>query len=125
MSFGSFPSAVMSANERGFDFGAIFQNEITYDKGPDTGAILVLKDSGIKSVKDLVGKKLAASARSSQATVAVDEVLRQHGIDPEASALPRSRLSQPLRHAEDAARSTLWRPPSRSPRRSSNPASPT
>lgn len=80
--FGSFPSAVMSANERGFDFGAIFQNEITYDKGPDTGAILVLKDSGIKSPKGLVGKRLAASARSSQATVAVDEVLRQHGIDP-------------------------------------------
>jgi NitT/TauT family transport system substrate-binding protein len=78
----AFPTAVMSANERGFDFGTIFQNEITYDKGPDTGAILVLKDSGIKSVKDLVGKKLAASARSSQATVAVDEVLRQHGVDP-------------------------------------------
>jgi NitT/TauT family transport system substrate-binding protein len=80
--FSAFPSAVMSANERGFDFATISQNEITYDKGPDTGAILVLKDSGIKSVKDLVGKRLAASARSSQATVAVDEVLRQHGIDP-------------------------------------------
>ncbi len=80
--FCAFPSAVMSANERGFDFGTIFQNEITYDKGPDTGAILVLKDSGIKSVKDLVGKRLAATARSSQATVAVDEVLRQHGVDP-------------------------------------------
>ena len=80
--FSAFPSAVMSANERGFDFATIFQNEITYDKGPDTGAILVLKDSGIKSVKDLVGKKLAASARSSQATVAVDEVLRQRGVDP-------------------------------------------
>jgi NitT/TauT family transport system substrate-binding protein len=80
--FCAFPSAVMSANERGFDFGIIFQNEITYEKGPDTGAILVLKDSGIKTVKDLVGKKLAASARSSQATVAVDEVLRQHRVDP-------------------------------------------
>jgi NitT/TauT family transport system substrate-binding protein len=33
-------------------------------------------------MKDLVGKRLAASARSSQATVAVDEVLRKHGIDP-------------------------------------------
>jgi NitT/TauT family transport system substrate-binding protein len=80
--FSSFPAAVISADERGFDFGAIFQNEITYEKGPDTGAILVLKDSGIKSVKDLVGKRVAVSARSSQATVAVDEVLRQHGIDP-------------------------------------------
>ena len=80
--FCAFPSAIMSANERGFDFGTIFQNEITYDKGPDTGAILVLKDSGIKSVEDLVGKRLAATARSSQATVAVDEVLRQHGVDP-------------------------------------------
>jgi NitT/TauT family transport system substrate-binding protein len=80
--FSAFPSAVMSANERGFDFGTISQNEITYEKGPDTGAILVLKDSGIRSMKDLVGKRLAASARSSQATVAVDEVLRKHGIDP-------------------------------------------
>lgn len=80
--FSAFPAAVMSANERGFDFGAIFQNEITYEKGPDTGAILVLKDSGIKSVKDLVGRRLATSARSSQATVGVDEVLRQNGVDP-------------------------------------------
>ena len=80
--FCAFPTAVMSANERGFDFGAIFQNEITYEKGPDTGAVLVLKDSGIKSVKDLVGKKLAITARSSQATVGVDEVLRQNGVDP-------------------------------------------
>jgi NitT/TauT family transport system substrate-binding protein len=80
--FLAFPSAVMSANERGFDFGAIFQNEIVYDKGPDSGAILVLKDSGIKSLKDLVGKRLAASARSSQATVSVDAVLRQANIDP-------------------------------------------
>ena len=80
--FCAFPSVVMSADERGFDFATIFQNEITYDKGPDTGAVLVLKDSGIKSVKDLVGKRLAASARSSQATVGVDEVLRLHGVDP-------------------------------------------
>jgi NitT/TauT family transport system substrate-binding protein len=80
--FCAFPTAVMSANERGFDFGTIFQNEITYEKGPDTGAVLVLKDSGMKSVKDLIGRRLATSARSSQATVGVDEVLRQNGIDP-------------------------------------------
>jgi NitT/TauT family transport system substrate-binding protein len=80
--FCGLPGSAMSANERGFDFGAIFQNEVVAEKGPDTGAILVLKDSGIRSVKDLVGKKVATPVRSSQVTVAFDEVLRQHGIDP-------------------------------------------
>ena len=55
--FCAFPSAVMSANERGFDFGTIFQNEITYDKGPDTGAILVLKDSAIEKRQGPCRKK--------------------------------------------------------------------
>jgi NitT/TauT family transport system substrate-binding protein len=78
----SYPAAIMTADEHGFDYGITFQNEITYDKGPDTGAILAMKSSGIKSVNDLVGKRIAVSARESQATVAVDEVLRQHHIDP-------------------------------------------
>lgn len=80
--FLAYPAAIMSADERGFDFGITFQNEITYDKGPDTGAILVLKSSGIKSVEDLVGKRVAVLARSSQATIAVDDILRQHHVDP-------------------------------------------
>jgi NitT/TauT family transport system substrate-binding protein len=80
--FLAFPAAIMTAAERGFEFGITFQNEITYDRGPDTGAVLVRKDSGIKSVSDLVGKRVAVLARSSQATVALDEVLRQHRIDP-------------------------------------------
>ena len=79
--FLGYPATIMSANEHGFDFGITFQNEITYDKGPDTGAILVLKTSGIKKVEDLVGKRIAVSARSSQATLGVDEVFRQHHID--------------------------------------------
>lgn len=80
--FLAYPAAIMSADERGFDFGITLQNEITYDKGPDTGAVLVLKSSGIKSVEDLVGKRIAVLARSSQATIAVDDIFRQHHIDP-------------------------------------------
>src|SRR5262245_7376597 len=48
------PGTAMVANERGFEFLAVFQNEIVYDKGPDSGSVQSLVDSDIKSLKDLV-----------------------------------------------------------------------
>ncbi len=47
------PGTAMTANERGFDIVAVFQNETAKLKGPDSGSIQVRVDSDIKSLKDL------------------------------------------------------------------------
>jgi NitT/TauT family transport system substrate-binding protein len=76
------PGTAMTANERGFEFLAVFQNEIVYDKGPDSGSVQSLVDSDVKSLKDLVGKRVATAQFSGQQTIAAQFAMRKAGIDP-------------------------------------------
>jgi len=78
----SIPGTAMTAIERGFDLTLIAQNETARKEGPDAGALIVRKDSGINSVADLAGKKFALSNLHSQLHVAVLVVLKKHGVDP-------------------------------------------
>src|SRR5215212_5836216 len=78
----SIPGTAMNANERGFDLVFIAQNETAKAQGPDSGALVVLKDSGINDVSQLAGKKIALSNLHSQKHVAVQVTLRKHGVDP-------------------------------------------
>jgi NitT/TauT family transport system substrate-binding protein len=78
----SIPGTAMNANERGFDLVLIAQNETAKAQGPDSGALVVLKDSGIDSVSQLAGKKIALSNLHSQKHVAVQVTLKKHGVDP-------------------------------------------
>jgi NitT/TauT family transport system substrate-binding protein len=78
----SIPGTAMNANERGFDLVFIAQNELAKAQGPDSGALVVLKDSGINDVSQLAGKKIALSNLHSQKHVAVQVTLRKHGVDP-------------------------------------------
>src|SRR5215217_716922 len=57
----SIPGTMMNANERGFDLVFVAQNETAKAQGPDSGALVVLKDAGIDSVSQLAGKKIALS----------------------------------------------------------------
>ena len=78
----SIPGTAMTANERGFDLVLIAQNETAKSVGPDSGALIVLDGAGIDSVSDLAAKKIAISNLHSQYHVAVQTVLKQHGVDP-------------------------------------------
>lgn len=76
------PGTIMNANERGFEFLAVIQNEIVNEKGPDSGSVQALADSDIKSLKDLVGKRVATAQFSGQQTIAAQVAMRKAGIDP-------------------------------------------
>ena len=78
----SIPGTAMNANERSFDLVLIAQNELAKKEGPDSGALVVLKNSGIDSVEQLAGKKIATSNLHSQKHVAIQVVLKKHGVDP-------------------------------------------
>lgn len=75
------PGTAMTAIERGFDLVAIGQNEVARAQGPDSGSLQVLKDSPIKSLADLTGKKVAVSGLHSQNTVGVQKVIKDAGVD--------------------------------------------
>lgn len=76
------PGTAMNANERGFNLELVAQNETAHKEGPDSGALIVLKNSGINSVSDFTGKKIATSNLHSQRPVATKFVLKKHGVDP-------------------------------------------
>jgi NitT/TauT family transport system substrate-binding protein len=72
----------MTANERGFEFLAVFQNEIVNDHGPDSGSVQSLVDSEVRTLKDLVGKRVATAQISGQQTIAAQFAMRKAGADP-------------------------------------------
>jgi NitT/TauT family transport system substrate-binding protein len=97
----SIPGTAMTANERGFDLELVSQNETAHKQGPDSGALVVLKDSGMNSVSDFAGKKIATSNLHSQRPVATKVVLRKHGVDPSKMTF----LEIPFASLPDALRS--------------------
>jgi NitT/TauT family transport system substrate-binding protein len=76
------PGTPMTANERGFEFLVVFQNEIVHDQGPDSGSVQSLADSNIKSLSDLVGKRVATAQINGQATIAAQFAMQKAGVDP-------------------------------------------
>lgn len=105
----SIPGTAMTANERGFDLVLVSQNETAHAQGPDSGALVVLEDSGMNSVADFAGKKIATSNLHSQRPVATQVVLRKHGVDPHTMTfleIPFASLPDALRsHQIDVAAS--------------------
>lgn len=75
------PGIAMQANERGFDLVVVAQNETAKASGPDSGSIVVLRDSPFKTLADLGGKKISTSGLHGQQTVAAQMVLKRAGVD--------------------------------------------
>ena len=74
------PGTAMAAVERGFDLLLVSGNENSQSVAPDTGSIVVRKDSEIKSLKDLKGKTIAIAGTHTQKTVAIQSLLKRNGI---------------------------------------------
>lgn len=79
--FNGLPGSAFVAIERGFDLIPVFQNEVVKTAPPDSGSVQVLATSNIRSLKDLVGKRMAVSDIRAQNTVTVYQVLKNAGID--------------------------------------------
>ena len=74
------PSFAMAANERRFDLVMIYQNELAHDAPPDSGGMLVRKDSPVQSLKDLAGRTVAVNALHAQEAVSAQFLLRKAGL---------------------------------------------
>ena len=76
------PGTAMAANERGFDLLLVSGSETSQATAPDTGSIVVRKDSPIKKLADLKGKTIAISGTHTQKTVAIQTILKRAGVQP-------------------------------------------
>jgi len=79
----SIPSAAVQARDNGFDFRMVMQNEVAADEGADSQAVFAKADSGIGSVADLAGKRVAVNNIGSQMWLSLVKVLEGAGVDPE------------------------------------------
>jgi NitT/TauT family transport system substrate-binding protein len=106
----SFPGAAMVANEQGFDLVAVGQNEVAKSEGPDSGAIIVSSGSDIESLGDLAGKKLAVYNLRNQLVVALKNLLKEEGVNPddvELVEVPFSSMNDALKNNQVDAVSTV------------------
>jgi NitT/TauT family transport system substrate-binding protein len=74
------PSFALSANERKFDLVLVMQNELANAQPPDTGGIVVTKESGISKPGELVGKTVGVNALHAQEAVDAQYVIRKAGV---------------------------------------------
>lgn len=77
----SAPGTAMVANESGFDLVSIAQNEVAQAEGSDTASIQVLADSGITSLADLEGKKVAIYDSRNQLVIGLKMIIEEAGVD--------------------------------------------
>jgi NitT/TauT family transport system substrate-binding protein len=79
------PSFAFAANQRNFDLVLVMQNELASARPPDTGGIVVGKDSGITKPSDLVGRTVGVNSLHAQEAVGAQYVIRKAGV-------PRDRI---------------------------------
>lgn len=77
----SIPGTALMAIERGFDLVFVSQNETAHAAPPDSGALIVLQQSPIRTLAQLSGKKIAISGTHTQKTVAIQTLLRKVGVE--------------------------------------------
>lgn len=97
------PGTAMVADEHGFSFLAVFQNELVKDQPPDSGSVQSLVSSQIKSLRDLAGKRVATAQMDSQATIAAQYAMRKAGMDPATVKL----VEIPFQNQADALKNHL------------------
>lgn len=74
------PSFALVANERKFDLVMVMQNELAHATPPDTGGIVVTKESGIAKLSELAGKTVGFNALHAQEAVDAQYLIRKAGV---------------------------------------------
>jgi NitT/TauT family transport system substrate-binding protein len=74
------PSFAFSANERNFDLVMVMQNEIAHATPPDTGGIVVTKDSKINKLSDLAGGTVGVNSLHAQEAVSAQYLIKKAGV---------------------------------------------
>ncbi len=74
------PGYALVANERNFDLVMVMQNEIAHATPPDTGGIVVAKDSKISKLSDLAGGTVAVNALRAQEAVSAQYLIKKAGV---------------------------------------------
>lgn len=74
------PSFAMAANEHKFDLTMVLQNELAHATPPDSGGIIVAKDSKITKLSDLAGMTVGVNSLHAQEAVDAQYVIRRAGV---------------------------------------------
>jgi NitT/TauT family transport system substrate-binding protein len=74
------PSFAMAANERKFDLAMVLQNELAHAAPPDSGGIIVAKDSKITKLSELAGMTVGVNSLHAQEAVDAQYVIRKAGV---------------------------------------------
>lgn len=76
------PISVLIANDRGLDMRIVSGFSYAYPEGDDVNGVVVRKDSGIESIKDLAGLDTAVNLLQTQSDLALLGAMENLGGDP-------------------------------------------
>lgn len=92
--------STLQAIEQGLDATILAPGAVARTTPPDsTTALLVLKDSPVKDVKELAGKRVAVNVINSSAWMYMTSLLEQNGVDPKSVQfveIPFPQMNTPL-----------------------------
>jgi NitT/TauT family transport system substrate-binding protein len=94
------PGTAFVAKERGFDIVLVGQNETAGTKPPVSNAIMVTPNSGVATIKDLKGKRIAVSSPHGQGFAAMKMLFDKAGIstdDVQMTPAPFTAISDLMR----------------------------
>jgi NitT/TauT family transport system substrate-binding protein len=104
------PGTAFAAKEGGFDIVLVGQNETAGTKPPVSNAIMVPTSSPIQGIKDLKGKRIAASSTHGQAFAAMKQLFQKAGIstdDVQIVPAPFTAVADLMRTGQVDAATTL------------------
>jgi NitT/TauT family transport system substrate-binding protein len=95
----SIPAAAIQADDKGFDFAMVLQNEVAASKGQDSQAVFVNANSGIDKLADLKGKTTAINNLKNQMWLSFIAAVKKDGVqqqDVNFIELPLSNMQDAL-----------------------------
>lgn len=102
------PISLLQARDKGLDVRVV--SSYTYDTDKGVHAVLTRPDSGIKTAKDLVGKKVAVNTLKSMGDLLIMDAVKKDGGDPKAVSfveLPYPNMEAALQSGQVDA---VWTP---------------
>lgn len=115
------PTSLLVANDKGLDIRLVSSFTNSLPTGQDHNAVVVKKDSGINSFKDLAGKTVSVNATATAGDLLIKAAVKKDGGDPSAIKFNEIQFSDMEAQLENGNTEAVWFPEPFQSKAASNP----
>lgn len=104
------PTSLLVANDKGLDIRLVSSFTSSEVTGKDNNAVVVKKDSGINSFKDLAGKTVSVNAMATAGDLLIKASVKKDGGDPSAVKFNELQFPDMEAQLENGNTDAVWFP---------------